>query len=338
MKPITSKLENYGTSIFMTSQEKQVPSTPPMADYSHLVAVLIPCKNEELAISEVIVQFRKELPDAEIIVCDNNSTDRTAEVARTAGAKVLFESRAGKGNAIRKLFGATNRDICVMVDGDATYTSADIHKLIQPVISGDADMVVGRRVTPEQNLNKAYRIGHQLGNLSFSWAMSTMFKYPLVDVFSGYRVMSKRFVKSFPCLSSGFEIETELTVHALDLGLSLVEIDSIYGSRTDGSVSKLNTLRDGSRIALILLHLFAQVKPMRFYGLISIVLAVASLILGIPVILDFVKSGLVPRFPTAILASAVMLLSALTLGAGLILDSVSRGRKETKRLFYLSLN
>jgi glycosyltransferase involved in cell wall biosynthesis len=323
--------------IFMHSeQDKTSISMPTTTDYSHLVALLVPCKNEELAIAQVIHQVRKELPHAEIIICDNNSSDRTAEVARAAGAKVLTETRPGKGNAVRKLFGATNRDICIMVDGDATYASEDIHKLIAPVLSGEVDMVVGRRVTPEQQLGAAYRIGHQLGNISFSWAMSKMFNYPVDDVFSGYRVMSRRFVKSFPCLSSGFEIETELTVHALDIGLTLQEIDSKYGSRTDGSVSKLNTYRDGSRIALVLLHLYAQVKPLRFYGAIALSLALLSLILGAPVVYEFMKTGLVPRFPTAILSSALMLLSALTLGNGLILDSVSRGRKESKRLCYLS--
>ncbi len=321
----------------MTKQLYNSTPPPPPDDYSHLVALLVPCKNEERAIAKVIAQFRKELPHAEIIICDNNSSDKTAEVAIAAGAKVLYESRPGKGNAVRKLFSATNREICIMVDGDATYASEDIHKLLVPVLNGDADMVVGRRVTPEQQLGSAYRIGHQLGNLSFSWAMSKILNHPLGDVFSGYRVMSRRFVKSFPCLSAGFEIETELTVHVLDLGLTLREIDSTYGSRTDGSVSKLNTLRDGTRIALVLMHLFAQIRPLRFYGTIALLMALLSLGLGLPVIVEFIKTGLVPRFPTAILSSTLMLLSALTLGGGMLLDSVSRGRKEMKRLFYLSL-
>lgn len=306
-------------------------------DYSHLVALLVPCKNEELAIAKVISQFKKELPNAEIIICDNNSTDKTADVARDAGAKVLYESRPGKGNAVRKLFGATEREICVLVDGDATYCSADIHKLIRPVLNGQADMVVGHRTTPQQNLDSAYRKGHQFGNKAFSCAMSKMFNYPLQDVFSGYRVMSRRFVKSFPCLSSGFEIETELTVHALDIGATLVEIRSEYGDRTEGSVSKLNTIRDGTRIALVLIYLYSQIKPSNFFGWLAFVFGAISLALGIPVIFEFMATGLVPRFPTAILSSALMLLAALSGGSGLILDSVSRGRKEMKRLFYLSL-
>ena len=306
-------------------------------NYSHRVSVLIPCKNEEKAIQKVIEDFRKQLPDAEIIVCDNNSTDRTAEIARAAGALVLHELRPGKGHAIRKLFGACNRDICVMVDGDATYTSADIHKLIKPVLEGQADMVVGRRVTPEQDLDAAYRKGHQFGNQLFTQAMSKMLRYPLGDVFSGYRVMSRRFIKSFPCLSAGFEIETELTVHTLDLGLTLQEIDSEYGVRTDGSVSKLNTLRDGSRIAMVLLHLYAQIRPVRFYGCLAALLVLASLIIGSPVIIHFLETGLVPRFPSALLAAALMLMGAMFLGCGLILDSISRSRREIKRLAYLGL-
>jgi len=306
-------------------------------DYSHKVSVLIPCKNEECAIRKVIEDFRQQLPNAEIIVCDNNSTDNTSNIARSAGAIVLQEIRAGKGNAIRKLFSASSRDICIMVDGDATYSSKDVHKLIQPVLLGQADMVVGRRVTPQQELDAAYRKGHQFGNQLFTTAMSKMLKYPLGDVFSGYRAMSRRFVKSFPCLSAGFEIETELTVHALDLGLTLYEIDSVYGVRTDGSASKLNTLRDGSRIALVLMHLYAQIRPVRFYGTIAAILAVCSLLLGLPIIVHFIETGLVPKLPTAILASAMMLMSGLFSGCGLILDSISRGRKEVKRLIYLSV-
>jgi len=304
-------------------------------DISHLVAILIPCKNEEAAIARVVSEYRAELPHAEIIVCDNNSTDRTAEVAATAGARVIRESRPGKGNAVRKLFGASNREICVLVDGDGTYASKDIHKLLLPVLRGDADMVVGRRRTVADQLEAAYRAGHQFGNKAFSWAMSKMFGSTLHDVFSGYRVMSRRFVRSFPCLSSGFEIETELTAHALGIGLSVVEIDSEYGDREEGSVSKLNTYRDGTRIALVLVYLYSQIKPKRFFGTLALVSFAASLGLGVPVILEFLLTGLVPRFPTAILASALMLLAAIFAGGGLVLDSVSRGRREMKRLFYL---
>jgi glycosyltransferase involved in cell wall biosynthesis len=305
------------------------------AEVSHSVAILIPCKNEEVAIARVVSEYRAELPHAEIIVCDNNSTDQTAGAAAAAGARVIYEAKAGKGNAVRKLFGATNRDICILVDGDGTYASKDIHKLMLPVIQGDADMVVGRRCTAEHKLDAAYRKGHQFGNKAFSWAMSAMFRCPLDDVFSGYRVMSRRFVKSFPCLSSGFEIETELTVHALGVGASVVEIDSEYGDRGEGSVSKLNTIRDGARIALVLIYLYSQVKPKRFFGILALLLSVGSLGLGIPVISEFLHTGLVPRVPTAILASAMMLLAAIFAGGGLVLDSVSRGRIEMKRLFYL---
>jgi glycosyltransferase involved in cell wall biosynthesis len=311
------------------------PSAPDNADVSHLVSILIPCKNEELAIERVISEYRSELPYAEIIVCDNNSTDRTAEVAAAAGARVVRESRPGKGNAVRKLFCATERAICVLVDGDGTYASKDVHKLIQPVIEGHADLVVGRRRTAEELLNAAYRKGHRFGNKAFSWAMSKMFGSPLDDVFSGYRVMSRRFVKSFPCLSSGFEIETELTVHALSIGMTVAEIDSEYGDREEGSVSKLNTYRDGARIGLVLIYLYSQVKPKRFFGALALLLSISSLFLGVPVIIEFMQTGLVPRFPTAILASALMLLAAIFAGGGLVLDSVSRGRREMKRLFYL---
>lgn len=300
--------------------------------YSQQFSVLIPCKDEQATIAQVISAFRAELPAAEIIVCDNNSQDETASLAEAAGATVVKEWRQGKGHAVRTLFSLANRPYCVLVDGDATYLAKDVHKLALAIISKQADMVVSVR---ENATSQAYRRGHKTGNQFFSWCLSKLMNYPLIDVFSGYRVMSLNFVKSFPCLSSGFEIETELTVHALDLGLRVMEIPSAYGVRPDGSLSKLKTYRDGFIIMLTLLHLFSQIQPIRFYGLIAASLAIVSLSLGFPLITTYLETGLVPRFPTAILASALMVLAAICLLGGIMLDSISRARREIKRLFFL---
>ncbi len=302
----------------------------------HRVAVLIPCKDEAITIERVVADFRLELPDADIWVCDNGSTDETAAIAAKAGARVVSEERAGKGNAVRRLFALAEADVYVLVDGDSTYDARRIRSMIDCLVSDGLDMVVGRRATEEADQQGAYRRGHQLGNWGFAKAVSRLFGYPLQDVFSGYRVFSRQFVRSFPALSTGFEIETELTVHALDLGLPVREIDAPYRARPEGSRSKLSTYRDGARIFFMLVYLYEQLRPAWFFGLIGAALAAASLILGVPVVIEFAHTGLVPRLPTAVLASALMLLAALTAGCGIILDGVGRGRKEAKRLAYLA--
>ena len=301
------------------------------------VAVLVPCKNEALTISDVVASFRRELPTAEIWVCDNRSTDDTAIMAQRAGARVVREERPGKGYAVRRLFALVDAELYVLVDGDGTYDAKAIRSMIESLISDHLDMVIGRRVTPVAEHESAYRRGHQWGNWAFAQAVSRLFGYPLYDIFSGYRVFSRRFVRSFPALSTGFEVETELTVHALDLGLPLREIDVTYGARPEGSTSKLNTFRDGARIALMLTYLFEQIRPAWFFGILGAGLVLVALALGTPVILEFGRTGLVPRLPTAVLASTLMLLAALTAMCGIVLDSVGRGRKEAKRLAYLAV-
>jgi glycosyltransferase involved in cell wall biosynthesis len=309
----------------------------PYGDMASLrIAVVMPCKDEAVTIGQVVADFRRELPSAGIWVCDNCSTDDTATCARAAGARVLHEDRRGKGHAVRRLFAAADADIYVLVDGDATYDPKSIHRMVECLQSNNLDMVVGRRVTREAKKDVAYRRGHQWGNRSFAGAVSKLFGYQLEDVFSGYRVFSRRFVRSFPALSTGFEIETELTVHALDLALPIREVDCPYSARPDGSTSKLNTYRDGARIALTLIYLYEQVRPALFFGLLGGIMAVLSLALGIPVVLEFLRTGLVPRLPTAVLSSTLMLLAVFTGACGVILDSVGRGRKEAKRLAYLA--
>jgi glycosyltransferase involved in cell wall biosynthesis len=300
------------------------------------IAILIPCKNEALTIGTVVDDFRKHLAGASVWVCDNASTDDTAQRAMEARAEVLFEPRPGKGHAVRRLFAAADADLYVLVDGDGTYAADAAPAMLRKMLAEKLDMVVARRVTPEDSLSAAYRAGHVSGNRGFARLISLLFGYRLEDIFSGYRVFSRRFVRSFPALSGGFEIETELTIHALDLDLPIAELPSAYGSRAEGSSSKLRTYRDGLRITRTLLHLYAQVRPTRFYGSLAALAALTSLVLGLPVVFEFLETGLVPRLPTAVLASALMVLAALALGSGIVLDSVGRGRKEAKRLAYLA--
>ena len=300
------------------------------------VKVLVPCKNEALTIVDVVKAFRLELPDAEIWVCDNRCTDETANLAQGAGALVVQEDRPGKGYAVRRLFAVADADVYVLVDGDGTYDPKAVGRMVECLSSNHLDMVIGRRVIEGKGEEMAYRPGHAWGNRLFAKAVSRLFGYPLSDIFSGYRVFSRRFVKSFPALSAGFEIETELTVHALDLGIPIREIDVAYGARPEGSTSKLNTFRDGTRIALTLAYLYEQVRPAWFFGAIGMCLVLIALVLGVPVVLEFLRTGLVPRLPTAVLASALVVLAALASVCGIILDSVGRGRKEAKRLAYIT--
>jgi glycosyltransferase involved in cell wall biosynthesis len=297
------------------------------------VAVLVPCFNEEVAIAKVIAGFRKALPNATIHVYDNNSSDRTTEVARKAGAVVGNEMRQGKGHVVRRMFADVDADIYVLVDGDATYHAPSAPRMIEKLIAENLDMVVGTRADRETS---AYRRGHRSGNYLFTWFVASMFGSSFTDILSGYRAFSRRFVKSFPALSTGFEIETELTIHALELGMPAGEIETPYYARPEGSASKLNTWRDGLRISWTIQRLYRTERPLQFFGFIALVLGALSIALAVPIIETYLATGLVPRFPTAILATGLMLAAFLALAAGLVLDTVTRGRREMKRLAYLA--
>jgi glycosyl transferase family 2 len=297
------------------------------------VAVLVPCYNEEVAIARVVADFRANLPDAAIYVYDNNSTDRTAEVARAAGATVRRESRQGKGYVVRRMFGDVDADIYVLVDGDATYDAPSARAMIARLVEGGLDMVVGARRDQEQ---AAYRPGHRFGNRMLTGFVANVFGAAFVDMLSGYRVFSRRFVKSFPVLSSGFEIETELTIHALNLELPVAEIETPYFARQAGSVSKLSTWRDGLRILRTIVRLNRAERPLPFFGGIGLLLAVVSIALAIPIFVTYVEQGTVPRMPTAVLSTGLMILACLAVACGLVLDTVTRGRREMKILAYLA--
>jgi glycosyltransferase involved in cell wall biosynthesis len=297
------------------------------------VAVLIPCYNEELTIEAVIRQFREVLPDCRIYVCDNNSTDRTIERARAAGAIVRNERLQGKGNVIRRMFADIEADLYVMVDGDATYDAAAAPRMVALLNAERLDMVNGTRVA---EIKEAYRPGHRLGNIILTWLVRATFGTGIADMLSGYKVLSRRFVKSMPLLSAGFEIETELAVHALSLRMPIGEVVTAYRNRPVGSQSKLNTYSDSIRILRTIVLLIKEERPLAFFGSLAVCFLILSLGLAAPVIVTYIDTGLVPRLPTAILSSAVMLLSVLSLTCGLILDTVTRGRKEIKRIAYLA--
>lgn len=296
-------------------------------------AVVIPCFNEAVAIADVVADFRRALPDAVVWVFDNNSTDATVAVAQAAGARVARVALQGKGNVVRRMFADVDADIYVMVDGDGTYDAASAPALVQALCTQGVDMVVATRLAVAE---AAYRRGHVLGNAMLTGFLARLFGRPCRDILSGYRVFSRRFVKSFPVMSEGFEIETELTVHALELKMPVVEVDTPYRERPAGSESKLSTWRDGWRILRTMVRLFGAERPLLFYGLIGVVLAMASVVLGIPVVLEWLQTGLVPRFPTAILATGLMMLAALSFFTGLTLDTVTRGRREVRMLAYLA--
>jgi glycosyltransferase involved in cell wall biosynthesis len=297
------------------------------------VAVLIPCFNEEAAVAAVVADFRKALPSAEIFVYDNNSSDRTIAVARDAGAQVRSERRQGKGHVVRRMFADVEADVYVLVDGDATYDAASAPRMIDTLVTDHLDMVVGLRVDQAE---AAYRPGHRTGNRMLTGFLSEVFGQDFKDVLSGYRVFSRRFVKSFPVLSDGFEIETELSVHALELALPVAEIETPYYARPEGSFSKLNTWRDGFRILGTILKLYRSEKPLRFFTVIGIFLMLVSIGLAIPVIVTYLEQGVVPRLPTAVLSTGLMILAVLSVSSGLVLDTVTRGRREMKLLAYLA--
>lgn len=297
------------------------------------IAVLIPCYNEELTIGNVVRAFRSQLPQATIYVYNNNSTDRTIEVAAAAGAICRSESKQGKGNVVRRMFADIDADVYVLVDGDDTYDATSAERLIAPVVYEQADMVNTVRVaTGEQ----AYRPGHRFGNVLLTDVLSRTFGNQCTDMLSGYRAMSRRFVKSFPALSEGFEIETEITVHALELGLRIVEIKAPYKERPEGSVSKLRTVRDGIRILWVILLLLKTERPFRFFASISFVVFVLMAVLATPLVITYLETGLVPRLPTAVLVTGLAITGLLTLMSGIILETVTRGRRESKRMHYLS--
>lgn len=295
------------------------------------IAVLVPCMNEALTIAQVIKDFKKSLPDATIYVYDNNSTDDTAKVAGKAGAIVREEKRPGKGNVVRRMFSEIDADIYVMIDGDDTYDAKNAQRIVDELISTGSDMVVGAR---EGALQKHQRAGHATGNKIFNIIYTTLFGREFTDIFSGYRAFTKRFVKSFPALSAGFEIETELSVHASQLRLPVSEISFPYSDRPEGSESKLSTFRDGIKIMKTIIVLLKEYKPLYFFGVIGLLGAILSMLMAIPIFVEFTKTGTVTAVPTAMLVTGIMIVSMLTVTAGVILDSIRRFRAEVKRLFY----
>jgi len=297
------------------------------------IAVLLPCYNEEAAIVRTIDGFRAALPGATIYVYDNESSDRTIELARAAGAEVRSERMRGKGNVVRRMFADVDADVYIMADGDLTYDPAAAPIMVKLLLDDRLDMVVGTRLHEAKD---AYRGGHVLGNRLFTGLLSRLFGRSFSDIFSGYRVFSKRFVKSFPVLSEGFEIETEISVHALELRMPVGEVETTYGARPVGSESKLSTFRDGWRILKTIATLYRIERPVLFYGSIGALLLLAAILLSIPLVLTYLDTGLVPRFPTAILVTGMTIVAVLCFFAGLILDTVTRGRREMRRLAYLS--
>ena len=299
------------------------------------IAVLLPCYNEEAAIGATIAGFRAALPAAAIYVYDNNSRDRTREIAAEAGAIVRTERQQGKGHVVRRMFADVDADVYVMADGDLTYDAKAAPAMVDLLLGEQLDMVVGTRQHEEKDV---YRGGHVIGNRLFTRLLSGLFGRSFTDIFSGYRVFSRRFVKSFPVLSSGFEIETEISVHALELRMPVSEVETSYAARPEGSESKLSTWRDGWRILKTIVTLYRIERPVLFFGSIGALLLLAAVLLSIPLVVTYLNTGLVPRFPTAILATGMTIVAVLCFFAGLILDTVTRGRREMRRLAYLSLS
>lgn len=297
------------------------------------IAVILPCYNEEAAIAQTVAGFRAALPTARIYVYDNNSRDRTVEVARAAGAIVRSERVQGKGAVVRRMFADVDADVYVMADGDATYDAASAPALVARLLDEQLDMVVGSRV---HEAAAAYRRGHQFGNKALTGMLARLFGRSFTDILSGYRVFSRRFVKSFPALSAGFEIETEISVHALELKMPVAEVSTPYFARPEGSASKLSTYGDGWRIATTIATLYRIERPLLFFGAIGGLLALVAVLLALPLVFTYLQTGLVPRFPTAILATGLIILASLCGFAGLILDTVVRGRREVRRLAYLA--
>ncbi len=298
------------------------------------IAVLLPCYNEEAAIAATVAGFRQALPTATVYVYDNNSSDRTREIAAKAGAVVRSERQQGKGHVVRRMFADVDADIYLMADGDLTYDPNSAPVMVDLLIVEQLDMVVGTR---RHEGTGAYRGGHVLGNRLFTGLLARLFGRSFSDIFSGYRVFSRRFVKSFPVLSSGFEIETEMSVHALELRMPVGEVETAYAARPEGSQSKLSTFSDGWRILKTIVTLYRIERPVLFYGSIGALLLLAAILLSIPLVITYLHTGLVPRVPTAILVTGITVVAVLCIFAGLILDTVTRGRREVRRLAYLAL-
>jgi len=298
------------------------------------IAVVLPCYNEEAAIGATVAGFRAALPGATIYVYDNNSADRTSEIATQAGAVVRMERQQGKGHVVRRMFADIDADVYVMADGDLTYDPKSAPQMVDLLLAEQLDMVVGTRRHEEK---EAYRGGHLLGNRLFTGILAGLFGRSFTDIFSGYRVFSRRFVKSFPVLSSGFEIETEMSVHALELRMPVGEVETVYATRPEGSESKLSTYSDGWRILRTIVTLYRVERPSLFFGTIGALLVAIAVVLAIPLVMTYLKTGLVPRLPTAILVTGIIIVAVLCFFAGLILDTVTRGRREVRRLSYLSL-
>lgn len=300
------------------------------------IAVVIPCYNEALTIEETIKKFQSTLPNASIHVCDNNSNDDTAKIAHKAGANVLVESMPGKGYAVRRLFANVEADIYILVDGDCTYDHTAAPLMIEKLINEQLDMVVGARV-PVKESGETYRPGHQFGNKLFTHLVSYLFGKKFNDIFSGYRVFSKRFIKTFPAKSKGFEIETELTVHSLELGLPVAEIETNYYARPEGSHSKLKSYRDGFRILSFILSLLKEIRPLFFFSFVALGLIILALILFIPILIGYWETHTILRIPTIILSTGLVLVAVVSFACGIILDNVCESRREIKKLFYLTL-
>ncbi|WP_458388417.1 glycosyltransferase family 2 protein [Sphingomonas sp. F9_3S_D5_B_2] len=304
-----------------------------MAKLQPRIAVLLPCYNEEAAIAATVAGFREALPGATVYVYDNNSRDRTCEIAAKAGAVVRTERQQGKGNVVRRMFADIDADVYIMADGDLTYDPNAAPAMVDMLLDEQLDMVVGTRKHEEKD---AYRGGHVLGNRLFTGILSGLFGRSFSDIFSGYRVFSRRFVKSFPVLSSGFEIETEMSVHALELRMPVGEVETAYGARPQGSESKLSTFGDGWRILKTIGTLYRVERPALFFGAVGAILVIVALLLSVPLIVTYLHTHLVPRFPTAILVTGIIIIAVLCFFAGLILDTVTRGRREVRRLAYLA--
>lgn len=323
-----------------STQSPITPSTTTLVASANLtrrpprIAVLLPAFNEEIAITDTVLAFRAELPTATIYVYDNNSKDQTSARALAAGAVVRREPLQGKGHTVRRMFADIDADVYIMADADLTYDAKVAPRMAAELVDQNLDMLVGRRVHTDQ---AAYRRGHVLGNLVVSAFLAQLFGRRFTDIFSGYRAFSRRFVKSFPSLSGGFEIETELTVHALTLQMPIAEIDAQYGPRRVGSHSKLRTYRDGIRILRIMIVMFKNERPLAFFSWIAAALAASAVLIATPIFITYFHTGLVPRFPTAFLAASIMIMAVLSLACGLVLDTVTRGRREFKRLLYLQI-
>jgi glycosyltransferase involved in cell wall biosynthesis len=296
------------------------------------VAVLIPCYNEEETIASVIVSFKKCLPNAIVYVYDNCSDDRTFEIAQKSGAIVVLTKNRGKGNVVRKMFADIDADIYVMADGDSTYNVQDAIKMIDMMENTNVDMIVAAR---KEKTDGAFKNGHKIGNKLFNFILKALFNSTFSDIFSGYRAFSRRFVKTFPVMTNGFDIEAELSIHALTLSIPFAEISSEYSERPSGSYSKLSTFRDGFKILFSVVKLLKETRPLFFFGIIFVFLFFLSIFIAYPIVMTFLKTGLVPRLPTAVLSTGIMIISFFSLSCGMILDSISQARMETKKLHYL---